>query len=266
MNKYKKIEEEFYKSKYGMYRKGNSEELWDKIKNNKELLRWAIKPIKDKFDKKDVVNGITICEAILSNYENIDIEIYNELVDLVYSNPSVARIVLDGYSNGGFSYLLMVLWNHNIKLSNDQKKFAVNEAMNKIGTVRYPLNNNFETQSHGIGEFDIRYYILRNPNWSIEEKQQLVYEFYAYDDDYEKTLEQWELCVANDYSNYEENTFGGFDKSLMYDYSYDDLLNFYGDRNTTNRIWDEIKFCRLMHQLRPYQWELEYKRPRILKQ
>ena len=73
------------------------------------------------------------------------------------------------------------------------------------------------------------------------------------------------MCVANDYSNYEENTFGGFDKSLMYDYSYDDLLNFYGDRNTTNRIWDEIKFCRLMRQLRPYQWELEYKRPRILK-
>ena len=42
------------------------------------------------------------------------------------------------------------------------------------------------------------------------------------------------------------------------------LLKFYGDKETTDRIWEEIQFCKQMHQLRPQQWELEFVKPRVL--
>ncbi len=45
----------------------------------------------------------------------------------------------------------------------------------------------------GQGYFDIRYHILRNPNWALEEKQRLIMDFWYDDDDYEEALEQWEL-------------------------------------------------------------------------
>ncbi len=28
-----------------------------------------------------------------------------------------------------------------------------------------------DTQAHGSGDFDIRYWILKNPNWTLEEKK-----------------------------------------------------------------------------------------------
>ena len=40
--------------------------------------------------------------------------------------------------------------------------------------------------------------------------------------------------------------------------TYEFLLNLYGDKETTNRIWEEIQFCKTIQQLRPQQWELEY--------
>ena len=50
----------------------------------------------------------------------------------------------------------------------------------------------------------------------------------------------------------------------MYDYSYEQLLRFYGDKETTDSVWEEIQFCKQMHQLRFQQWELEETKPRIL--
>lgn len=47
-------------------------------------------------------------------------------------------------------------------------------------------------------------------------------------------------------------------KNDLYEYSYDMLLKFYGNKEITDRIWDEIQFCKQMHKLRPQQWELEF--------
>lgn len=51
----------------------------------------------------------------------------------------------------------------------------------------------------------------------------------------------------------------------MYEYTYETLLEFYGDKAITDRIWEEIQFCKQMHQLRPQHWELEFVKPRVLK-
>ena len=73
-----------------------------------------------------------------------------------------------------------------------------------------------------------------------------------------------EWGVVNDDANYKGEALPQFDKSEMYEYSYEELLKFYGNKETTDRIWDEIQFCKQMHQLRPQQWELEFVKPRVL--
>ena len=308
MEDFRKIEDKLFYAKYCDSKVGNPEEIWSSIKNNRELLEWAIKPTKDKFGERDLVNGLAICEDILLDYDSIDKEIYEKLVNLIYSNRQISRIVLDGYSNGGYSYLLMTLYNPNLKLTDEQKAFAVDEAMNKIGTVRHEnVMNEYskkldekgitdeqtmytefggsinpvgaktgnmymaglfsslsDTQAHGSGDFDIRYLILRNPNWSLEEKQKLIMDFWTNDEVYDETLEQWEWGIVNDPANYKGNPMPLFERDELYEYSYDALLKFYGDKETTDRIWEEIQFCKQMHQLRPQQWELEFVKPRVL--
>ena len=308
MKDFRNIDDKLYYAKYCDGKVGNTEKIWRSIKNNRELLEWAIKPTKDKFGERDLVNGLAICEDILVDFNNVDNEVYQKLVDLIYSNRQIARIVLDGYSNGGYSYLLMTLWNPNLKLTEDQKAFAVDEAMNKIGTTRYENAMNeyskelegkgitdeqtmytgfggsinpvgaktgnmymaglfsslSDTQAHGSGDFDIRYWILRNPNWSFEEKQKLIMDFWADDEDYDETLEQWECGIVNYHANYKGTPIPLFERDELYECSYGALLKFYGDKETTDRIWEEIQFCKQMHQLRPQQWELEFVKPRGL--
>lgn len=301
MQNFKQIENDLYAAIYGMPRKGDANEIWNSIKSNNEILEEAIQVEKDKFGERDLVKGLTICDCMLTDYKEVNPEIYQKLVNLIYSNTDIARIVLDGYANGGFSYLLMTLFNPNLKLTEEQKQFAVSEAMNKIGTTKYEkekevfskklddvgitddevvmvelggcvnpcgrktsiehMNYIFstlsDTQSHGTAPFDIRYQILRNSNWTIEEKKKLVYDFWADDETYDEYLEQWEWGIINDKANYKGEPLPQLDKVELYDYTYQELLEFYGDKETTDNIWNEIKFCRTMHLLRPQQWEID---------
>lgn len=196
----------------------------------------------------------------------------------------------------------MSLWNHNLRLTEEQKSFTVNEAMNKIGITRwyqsekmflnkldnmgisddnttfveidnsinpigqksklelvnYLFANLSNAQAHGIGDFDIRYYILRNPNWSLEEKKKLIMDFWYDDEIYDECLEQWEWNIINNFVNYEDNSVLLFDKDQLYQISYDEVLAFYGNKKMANKVWNEIKFCKQMHELRPQQFELQF--------
>ena len=297
-----KLDDILYNTIYGIPRTGDYNKIWSKIKSNPEILRKSVQVERDKFDVRDIVKGLTICESMLIDYNSIDEVAYNNLINSIYTNTDIARIVIDGFSNGGYSFLLMSLWNHNLKLTEEQKAFAVNEAMNKIGTTCWQqskeafskkLDNNginddnttfinidgcinpigqksglqymnymfstlSSTQAHGTGEFDIRYYILRNPNWSLEEKQKLIMAFWCDDETYDEYLGQWEWSIINDSANFKGNLVSQLEKLNLYEYSYEMLLKFYGDKETTDRIWNEIQFCKQMHQLRPQQWELEF--------
>ena len=115
------IDKELYNSIYVSPRIGDYKEVWSRIKNNKEVLRGAIQITKDKFGERDTVKGLSIAEFILLDYENVDSNIYQNLINTIYSNTDIARIVLDGASNGGNSFLLMSLFNPNLKLTEEQK-------------------------------------------------------------------------------------------------------------------------------------------------
>lgn len=137
MENIRKIDDKLYGAIYDICSPYSKEEVWNEIKDDKSILKEAIKVERDKFDEGDILKGITIANCILRDYNSIDKDIYQELVNTIYSNKDIARCVIDGYSNGGNSYLLMTLWNFDLKLTEDQKAFAVEEAMNKIGTVKY---------------------------------------------------------------------------------------------------------------------------------
>ena len=297
-----KFDDELYLAAYGLPRVGNYEDIWNNIKSNPEILREAVKVRRDKHDQRDLVKGLAIAEAVLIDYESVDKIAYNDLIKNIYSNTDIARIVINGASNGGYSFLLMSLWNPNLKLNDDQKAFAVNEAMNKIGTTRwkerkeifsksldamgvsddntafididgsinpigektgteyfnYLVSSCSDVQAHGIGVFDIRYCILKNPNWNLAEKQKLIMDFWYDYEEYDEHLEEWEWNIVNDTANYKNEILPLISKDELYEYTYDMLLNIYGNKKKVDRIWEEIQFCKQMHELRPQQWELEY--------
>ena len=291
MKKIDVLENELYGCIYTIPRLKNYDKIWSKISSDKEILKEAIVITRDKFDERDTVVAPTICDSILFNHEEVDRDIYETLVKAIYSNRDIARTVMDGASNGGNSFLLMTLWNQNLKLTEEQKAFAVDEAMNKIGTVRYQNNRDeynkalknkgindkmtinipdtnipigletyymrinylatllSTTQAHGKGEFDIRFWILRNPNWSNLEKEKLVHDFWYDEEDFKSCLVEWESAIINDPVNFKDSEFL-FETFDIYECTYQMLLEFYKDKETADRIWDEIEFCKTMCKLR----------------
>lgn len=291
MKKIDVLENELYGCIYTIPRLKNYDKIWSKISSDKEILKEAIVITRDKFDERDTVVAPTICDSILFNHEEVDRDIYETLVKAIYSNRDIARTVMDGASNGGNSFLLMTLWNQNLKLTEEQKAFAVDEAMNKIGTVRYQNNRDeynkalknkgindkmtinipdtnipigletyymrinylasllSTTQAHGKGEFDIRFWILRNSNWSTSEKEKLVHDFWYDEEDFKSCLVEWESAIINDPVNFKDSEFL-FETFDIYECTYQTLLEFYKDKETAERIWDEIEFCKTMRKLR----------------
>ncbi len=297
----KKIDDVMYRDRYIKHCYDDYNFVWECIRKNKSVLEEAIVVKRDKFDENDTFTYLSIVEAMLMDYENIDSDIYNKLVDLIYSNKDLCRIVLNGAANGGYSFLLFTLFNHGLVLSEDMKALAVDEAMNKIGTSRwykkradysaeldrqgitndktvnmdldgcvvpigakaglehlhYMFSSLSDELAHGSGEYDIRYHILRNPNWNVEEKSSLVYDFFVSDETYDEFLELWEWGIVNDDICY----FDGvplLDKSELYFYSYDDLVKILGNEKDAKYIYDEIEFCRRMHKIRAQEWERDF--------
>lgn len=274
--------------------------IWIELKNNKELLKEAVEVVKDKYNERDIVKGLSISECILRHPNLVDKDIYNNLINSIFSNTDIARLMTSN-SKDRESFLLLALNNHNLQLTSEQMDFAINEAMNKIGT-KFWLNRGEQVSKnldekgisdeetiyididgelnpvgkktaimylnemlslinndiHGSGPYDIRYYILRNPNWTIEEKEILVNEFWYDQEMYEDSLETWEWGIINDSAFYNNNLHPLLEKDMLYEYNYDTLLNIYKNKEITDNVVSEIEFCKRMHILRPLILEKEY--------
>ena len=94
MSKVKGLDNELYKSMYGNPRVGDSKEIWNEIKSDPDVLRESVQITKDKFGERATVEGLAICNAMLIDYEKIDEVAYKKLIDSIYSNTDIARIVL----------------------------------------------------------------------------------------------------------------------------------------------------------------------------
>ena len=101
-----KLDDALYKSIYGIPRTGDYNEIWSKIKSNPEVLREAVQVKRDKFDENDIVKGLTICDSMLMDYNFVDEVAYNDLINSIYTNTDIARIVMKGDANGGYSFFI----------------------------------------------------------------------------------------------------------------------------------------------------------------
>ena len=172
MEKYEQIEKEYriLRNELNARTIKDREIMWWKIKKNPEILNWA-SDIKENV----TVNAPEICDSILAYYKKdkeISKEIYEKLVREVYSKEQVARTKL--HSNNTF--LLRALTNTETVLSEDEKRFIENE-----------LNTTY----HNRDEFDLRFGILSNPNWTDEEKENLIKKLYKDEKAFETQLMSW---------------------------------------------------------------------------
>ena len=238
------VNEYDYRLYNAIYEKEDKNEvlrIWNEIKENKEVLTSAIEVKKNKWGI-DVVTSSMICSMILVS-KDVDEDIYQKLIDLICSNKEIAKLHLYNrrFLNGNDTYLSTLIADYDLELTEKQKRFAEEAAKSK-------LDFHFS---------DLKQIILMNPNWQIEEKANLIYEFYT-DEEWDEELETMEWDIINDPDNYKGEPFSFMDKAELYEYRYEDLNEFYQNKETTDRIWEDISLCKLFHQIRPQQWEVEY--------
>lgn len=236
----REYENRLYKAVYAEHDENKCVEVWNEIKENKELLTSAIQVKKNKWEE-DVVTSHIICRHMLIS-NDVDKDIYQKLVDVIYSNEQLARchLYIDPDLYGRQTYLSKVICDYDLELTEEQKRFAEKEAKSE----------------HNFHDCYLKRNILMNPNWAIEEKANLIYEFYT-DETWDEELENMEWDIVNDSVNYRGEPFSFMDKTELYQYRYEDLFKVYQSEETTERIWEDISLCRLFHQIRPQQWELK---------
>lgn len=156
---------------------------WEDIKDNRKLLENSV-----KLNKEGELNDPSVCECVLYYFEDVDKDIYDELVKIVYTYPEIARI-----SKFVYSLLQLSLNNPDLKLTEDQKEFACSEAKLLPGAAS--LVNNY---IHGASTpFDIRYSILVNNNWTDDEKKGLIFDFYKDKNTFNEAVNRWEDVILN---------------------------------------------------------------------
>lgn len=225
-------------------------ELWLNIRKDEQLLWLASQVIKDKFDEKDIFASNCLVALTLDDYNHVNRGIYGDVVNKIYDSEDLARIVLDESTNGGYSFLLYTLDNNKLKLSDKQKAFAYNEAMNQPGTRRtedyksvYDLRLN---TCHGRYPYDIRYHILKNHNWSLEEKQIMVQDFYVDEQAYANLVNQVEIDIQELYA--EAMQVVPIDEIIYL--SEEDIKNLVVNRNKRFEIMNETAFVKTLRKIR----------------
>ena len=63
------------------------------------MLKEAIKLCKDKFNERDTVKAPTIAEQVLYDYQNVDKNIYQELINLIYQNKDDIELFMGVIDN-----------------------------------------------------------------------------------------------------------------------------------------------------------------------
>lgn len=258
----KEYDHKLYSSIYGLPKIGSNQRIWKEIlleQGNDGLLKNAMKIYMEK--EELTVVAPTICDMILKDYENINPDIYQELVNLIYISPQIARTKVGGvFQNSNSSFLVQTLKNHTLTLTKEQKEVAVTEALSMPGAIFFSSDQNIKNlkiENHGLTPFDIRYEILMNPNWSLEEKANLIYDFYQKEEEFNKTINAWEEDIINNSSFYSVNGFERMYQDRLYDYSDCELARYYRSREQVKNIREEITMYQLFHQMRPQQVEEE---------
>ncbi len=246
--------------------------IWKKICKDNQILNKAMQIVKTK-DNRNFFFAPTIVEYMIRYYNYIDSEIYKKLIDLICSNTDLSRIS----NNNTNSFLLMILWNKDLTLNQKQKDFIVNELINRnlenkddiyatfwdsfLSNNLYLRNKNEFNKiiNRDIKETfyipiqkdeDLRYYVLKSSQFSLDEKRILVYKIFKNDEDYKNAIIDWEYNILT----FEESLLhlgeSVLDMNDLYFSSLETIENKIG-KEKSKYLLNNISFVRLMHELRP---------------
>ena len=228
---------------------------WNEIKNNKDLLEKAIKIKKVKAGDRYTLNALTIAYYMLADYKNIDSDVYYKLINHIYSNEDIAKKTLGNtsfFSPNRISFLNMSLINSKLKLTGEQKSFAIDEALS--------------VYNNDASEYGIKYGILNNSSWNEREKKELLHLFWKDEESYEEILNNWEWDIVNRINSNSDN-FLITEKENIYDLSKDKLFEIYNnDEEAVYSLLSSIDFCKMMHRIRPLESELEITKEKEVKE
>ena len=293
------LDKQLYRYWYFVPRENEVNKIWNHILNNIELQKEAITIVKD-VNGLDTVKAPTICHRMLMYYQNVNEEVYHELIQEIYSHVDIARTAVEGDKvSGGLSFLLLSLKNNSLKLTEEQKAFAVDEALNRsdskrsqeeiiafeqkleknnisdfqpdpakpIVTEKMKLNLRYcmnklalNSNIHGYVPFDIRYYILKNPNWTDEEKKALINEFWYSDAIFQDYLNAWEENIIDSIYTFTNLCEDETTKEELLSLEYEDLLNLTNNKETISLlIVGDLKALKEIYKLRDGNKQLSLK-------
>ena len=91
-----KLDDELYRAFHNNGSFENALKLWSMIKGDPTILREAVQVKKDKFGERDIVRGIAIASTMLMDFENVDEEAYDNLIDAIYTNKDIFLSIING--------------------------------------------------------------------------------------------------------------------------------------------------------------------------
>ena len=179
---------------------------WNDIKNDSKILEWAIQPLRyyvksgEKKVSVESVNGVSICESILLNYEEFTGEnnVYQKLINLIFSNKphenAIAKTrdytVLDYYYAQPF--LILALQNPNLVLTEEQKGFVVCQAYYQVRD---------KCSIYGIEPYGLGYLILNSSRWTLEEKKLIIKCVWTNEEEFKIVVNKWKKDAREDFNS-----------------------------------------------------------------
>ena len=236
----------FFEKIYESSNKDLMNKIWQKLKTNATLLEYAITIDKNNFKSK------IIAYKILKDKTLYNTNIYKKLIETIYSKETIAR---EKPNHSTDTFLFLSLENTNLELSKEQKQFLIFEAENCPYTENYykeKLTN--ETSIHGAGLTDIRYRILKNSSFSLQEKTNLFLFFYPDTELKIAILEELEWEIAKKLEIVNEKDYSG-----IYLLNENEIKEKIKDEKQSKEVYNKIILCKYIQTKIP---EEEIKRYR----
>ncbi|MCR5788157.1 MAG: hypothetical protein K6G37_03645, partial [Bacilli bacterium] len=214
------------------------EDSWEKIIKG-SILSDASDVIIDEETGEKTLRNPYLCDMMLNLSDDITktqgkaLEAYKKLAGVILKEKEIA---FSSYC-GQMTFIEKLLNDHKIELTDFQKNKVVKMATKHIEEVM--LTNDIPFKS--LSEYDVRYEILRNPNWTTQEKIDIAKSLYDSEENFESYLDAWFddfACSMRDSNNEVVN----LDVRFLFQYNYWELENIFQAKHLARSVQKEIKF------------------------
>ena len=225
-----------------IFKSDNKEKIkkyWEQVKTKEEFLTYATKIINYNFKSK------IIATKILKDKSMYKTKIYKDIVNKILKSKTLAREYI--FKDLKKTFLMLVLENDELKLSKEQKLFIILEAEDSPFTKKnYDKYNTISI--HGGGIFDIRYLIIKNKNFSYQEKKNLFHFFYPDDEMKINILKEleWEVLKL-----LKDSTFEDDDYNAIYSKEPNNLTKRLKEIKNEVELIKKINLCKYIKSIIP---------------